>query len=62
MHYVVGQPFRLDAGGERVTSAIRQQMIDEVMFQMAGLLPAQYRGAYADLKTASHKYLVFEED
>jgi len=61
MHYVVGQPFRLTAAGERVTNATRQQMIDEVMFQMAGLLPPQYRGDYADAKTASHKYLVFEE-
>ena len=61
MHYVVGTPFRLDAGGERVTSATRQQMIDEVMFQMAGLLPPRYRGVYADLSLASHKYLVFEE-
>jgi 1-acyl-sn-glycerol-3-phosphate acyltransferase len=61
MHYVVGKPFRVDAGGERVTSMLREQMINEVMFQMAGLLPAQYRGAYADLNNASHKYLVFEE-
>ena len=61
MHYVVGKPFRVEAGGERVTSTIRQQMIDEVMFQMAGILPPQYRGAYADLNTASHKYLVFDE-
>ena len=61
IHYVVGRPFRVDAGGQRVTSAVRQQMIDEVMFQMAGLLPVPYRGAYADLNTASHKYLVFEE-
>jgi 1-acyl-sn-glycerol-3-phosphate acyltransferase len=61
MHYVVGKPFRVDAGGERVTSATRQQMIDEVMFQMAGLLPPQYRGVYADMNTASQKYLVFEE-
>ena len=61
MHYVVGKPFRVEAGGERVTSAVRQQMIDEVMFQMAGILPPQYRGAYADLNTASHKYLVFDE-
>jgi 1-acyl-sn-glycerol-3-phosphate acyltransferase len=60
MHYVVGKPFRVEAGGERVTGAIRQQMIDEVMFQMAGLLPAQYRGAYVDMELASHKYLVFE--
>ena len=61
MHYVVGKPFRVEAGSERVTSAIRQRMIDEVMFQMAGILPPQYRGAYADLNTASHKYLVFDE-
>jgi 1-acyl-sn-glycerol-3-phosphate acyltransferase len=61
MHYVVGKPFRVNAGGERVTSAIRQQMIDEVMLQMASLLPPQYRGAYASLQTASQKYLIFEE-
>ena len=59
LHYVVGRPFRLNAGGQRVTSAIRQQMIDAVMFQMASLLPAQYRGAYADLNTAPYKYLDF---
>jgi hypothetical protein len=61
MHYVVGRPFRVEAGGQRVTSSIRQQIIDEVMFQMAGLLPPQYRGAYADMDTAAHKYLVFEK-
>jgi 1-acyl-sn-glycerol-3-phosphate acyltransferase len=61
IHYLVGKPFRVDAGGERVTSATRQEMIDEVMYQMAGLLPPQYRGAYADKNTASQKYLVFEE-
>jgi hypothetical protein len=36
-------------------------MIDEVMFQMAGLLPPQYRGAYAAVDAVAHKYLVFEE-
>jgi 1-acyl-sn-glycerol-3-phosphate acyltransferase len=61
LHYVVGKPFRVDAGGQRVTSVIRQQMIDEVMFQMAGLLPPQYRGAYAAVDAVAHKYLVFEE-
>ena len=60
LHFVVGEPFRVDAGGQRVTSFIRQQMIDEVMFQMAGLLPPQYRGEYAAMDSAPHKYLVFE--
>jgi 1-acyl-sn-glycerol-3-phosphate acyltransferase len=61
LHYVVGKPFRVDAGGQRVTSLIRQQMIDEVMFQMAGLLPPQYRGAFTALNTSPQKYLIFEE-
>jgi 1-acyl-sn-glycerol-3-phosphate acyltransferase len=61
IHFAVGRPFRVDAGGQRVTSCIRQQMIDEVMFQMAGLMPPQYRGAYADMDPALPKYLVFEE-
>jgi 1-acyl-sn-glycerol-3-phosphate acyltransferase len=61
LHYVVGELFRVEAGGQRVTSAIRQQMINEVMYQMAGLLPPRYRGAYADLNIATRQFLVFEE-
>jgi 1-acyl-sn-glycerol-3-phosphate acyltransferase len=60
LHYVVGKPFRLDSGGRQVTRIIRQQMIDEVMYQMAGLLPPKYRGAYAAMIPTSHKYLIFE--
>jgi 1-acyl-sn-glycerol-3-phosphate acyltransferase len=61
LKYVVGKLFRVDAGGQRVTSCIRQQMIDEVMFQMAGLLPPQYRVRYPDLNSAPTKYLNFAE-
>jgi len=61
LHYVVGKPFRVETGGQQVTRTIRQQMIDEVMYQMAGLLPPKYRGVYAAMNTAFHKYLVFEE-
>jgi 1-acyl-sn-glycerol-3-phosphate acyltransferase len=59
LHYVVGRPFKLDAGGRRVNRAIRRQMLDEVMFQMARLLPSRYRGAYADIDSATHMYLDF---
>ena len=58
-HIAVGRPFRLDARGERVTRAVRQQMLDEVMYQLAALLPPDYRGIYADLDAATQKYLVF---
>jgi 1-acyl-sn-glycerol-3-phosphate acyltransferase len=58
-HIAVGQPFYLDAGGVRVTRQVRQQMIDEVMYQMAALLPPAYRGVYSDLSAATETYLRF---
>jgi 1-acyl-sn-glycerol-3-phosphate acyltransferase len=58
-HAVVGHPFRLEKRGEKVTSEIRQAMVDEIMYQMAALLPPAYRGAYSDLSKATEKYLHF---
>jgi len=55
----VGKPFRLDAGGGHVTQEIRQQMADEMMYQVAKLLPEKYRGEYTDLENATEKYLRF---
>jgi 1-acyl-sn-glycerol-3-phosphate acyltransferase len=58
-HIVVGQPCYLDAGGVKVTRQVRQQMIDEIMYQMAALLPPAYRGVYPDLAAATETYLRF---
>ncbi len=58
-HIVVGQPFYLDAGGVKVTRQVRQQMADEIMYQMAALLPPAYRGVYSDLAAATEMYLRF---
>lgn len=58
-HFVVGQPFYLDAGGLRVTRQVRRQMTDEIMYQMAALLPPAYRGVYADLEGATETHLRF---
>jgi len=60
-HVVVGQPFYLDAAGARVTRAMRQRMVDEIMYQIAALLPPPYRGHYADLSAATERYLRFSE-
>jgi 1-acyl-sn-glycerol-3-phosphate acyltransferase len=57
----LGKPFRLDAGGKRVKGEMRQQMADEIMYQLAMLLPVQYRGVYADLSKATTKYLNFDD-
>lgn len=61
-HIVVGQPFHLDAGGVKVTGQVRQQMANELMYQMAALLPPSYRGVYADLSAATETYLCFPPD
>ena len=53
----VGQPFHLDAGGVKATRQVRQQMADEVMYQIAALLPPAYRGVYSDLSAATEMYL-----
>jgi 1-acyl-sn-glycerol-3-phosphate acyltransferase len=58
---IMGKPFRLDAGGKRVRGDIRQEMADEIMYQLAALLPEKYRGVYADLSKATTKYLKFDD-
>jgi 1-acyl-sn-glycerol-3-phosphate acyltransferase len=58
-HLLVGQPFRIDPGKAPVTRAVREQILDEVMYQMAALLPPAYRGIYSDLGAATEKHLRF---
>ncbi|MEW5828898.1 MAG: lysophospholipid acyltransferase family protein [Chloroflexota bacterium] len=53
----VGEPFHLDAGGQRVTKEIRQQMADEMMYKLAALLPEAYRGAYSNLGKATEEFI-----
>ena len=57
----VGSIFTLDSHGKMVTKTIRQQMADEMMYQLAKLLPEEYRGEYSDLENATVKYLRFAE-
>lgn len=57
-HVRVGEPFKLDPHGERVTREVRQQMVDEMMYRLAALLPEHYRGAYAKMEKATGKYLL----
>lgn len=59
-HFVVGRPFHLDDHGEKVTRLVRERMMQQMMGQMASILPPQYRGVYSDLSSASTSYLSFE--
>jgi 1-acyl-sn-glycerol-3-phosphate acyltransferase len=58
-HVIVGQLFELDKRGEKVTRTVRQKMTDEIMYQMAALLPPAYRGEYSDMSKATESYLHF---
>ena len=59
-HMKVGRPFRLDAMGEKATHQVRQRMMDEMMVQLAQLLPPEYRGYYAGVPEEGEKYLIYE--
>jgi len=58
-HIRVGKPFTLDPHGEKVTSEIRQAMADEIMYQMAALMPEWYRGQYTGCNPPPQEYLKF---
>lgn len=51
-HIRVGRPFRLEVHERRITRALRRQIADEIMGQVAALLPAEYRGVYASFSEA----------
>jgi 1-acyl-sn-glycerol-3-phosphate acyltransferase len=54
---VVGEPFVLAPGTSKVTGEVRQKMLDEIMYQLASLLPEEYRGVYSDLDNATQEYI-----
>lgn len=58
----VGPIFTLDHHGAPVTKAVRQQMVDEIMYQLARLLPPENRGYYSDLSNAEENYIEFRTD
>lgn len=58
---VVGNQFELMQSTHKVNTSIRQQMTDEIMYQLAALLPPPYRGFYSNLSQATEEYLQFPE-
>lgn len=56
----VGRPFVIQNSGRRITREQRQRIVDEMMFQLAALLPEEYRGEYGDVSRATMEFLKFE--
>lgn len=57
-HTIAGNPFVLKTNEEKVDKNTRQVIVDELMFQLAALLPEEYRGEYKDLEKATTNYLI----
>ncbi len=58
---VVGEPFRLSVNGSSASRELRSEILTEIMFQLAALLPPHYRGDYADLENATSRHIVFSD-
>jgi 1-acyl-sn-glycerol-3-phosphate acyltransferase len=58
-HIRVGRPFVLDDHGDKVRAGVRQEMVDEIMYQIALLMPEEYRGEYANCNPPPQKYIRF---
>jgi 1-acyl-sn-glycerol-3-phosphate acyltransferase len=59
---VIGKPFRLDPGGQRVRRPLLKAMTDEAMYQLAATLPPGYRGIYGNLHKATKSHIVSPSD
>jgi 1-acyl-sn-glycerol-3-phosphate acyltransferase len=58
-HVAVGQPFILARETARISSEVRQQMLNEIMYQLASILPEEYRGVYSDLDNSTQDFIEF---
>ncbi len=58
-HVVVGDPFTVSSNGTKITAPVRRQIVDEMMYQIAALMPPAYRGYYHDVSAATEEYLRF---
>jgi 1-acyl-sn-glycerol-3-phosphate acyltransferase len=56
----VGVPFMICPSTTYPDKEERQLIADEIMYQVAGLLPAEYRGYYSDLGKTTTNYLNFD--
>jgi 1-acyl-sn-glycerol-3-phosphate acyltransferase len=59
---VLGPAFRLQTSGRLVPREVLRQMTDEIMYQMARLLPPERRGVYSDLSKATEAYIIYEPE
>jgi len=62
VHVQLGKPFYLRADRRQLDRETMSAMTDEAMYQLAALLPPDYRGVYAALERATENYIQFLDD
>ena len=55
----VGEPFTVNFANETLSRDFREEVTEEIMYQIAALMPAEYRGVYADVSRATTRHLKF---
>ena len=55
-HIRVGEPFKLQLDGVKMTREIRQQIADEMMLHIAKLMPQEYQGEYQKVTPREKTY------
>jgi 1-acyl-sn-glycerol-3-phosphate acyltransferase len=58
-HMRVGNPFTININRQKLTKDLRLKIADEIMYQIAALLPPVYRGRYSNLDHSSEEHLCF---
>jgi 1-acyl-sn-glycerol-3-phosphate acyltransferase len=53
----VGNQFTIHTNGEKIDKKTRQKIVDEMMYQLANLMPTEYRGEYSDFSKVTSNYL-----
>lgn len=56
-YLAVGEPFQIAVEGRRVPREQLDEITDEIMYRLAELMPAEYRGTYADVEDVIPRHL-----
>ena len=56
---VVGEPFMIKDHGLGMSREVRQEIVDQIMFRLAMIMPEKYRGVYSDLDMIKNDYFDF---
>jgi 1-acyl-sn-glycerol-3-phosphate acyltransferase len=56
----VGKPFKLKLSSGTLSKDVREQVTQEIMYQISALLPESHRGLYADMEKMTTEFLNFE--